>query len=236
MNDVRASLQAAMLRRLRGEPVPKALEQQPAKPVLAPPVEKMLRAVEQSVAQLAGVRAFGVDPGFANFGWAVVDLAEPDIAASYLAGGVITTKKAQKKQRVASADDNYQRMQYLTRQLLHLFEVHQPSVVCAESMSFPPNASGAAKMAYSWGILAALAEERDVPMVMHTPQEIKLAVVQDRAASKLEIKEGLEKLYPKLTSILSHIPRGRQEHPIDALAAVETARHDQVLRALRKRG
>lgn len=185
------------------------------------------------------ILVMGVDPGFANTGWALLELDGGVYGATpekLVAMGLIETEKSSKKQKVLSADDNYRRAREISKAVRKLT---RPTVICAESMSFPRNASAAAKVAMTWGILADFCEAEDVPMLMTSPKELKKAICEDASASKETIQAALRVRYKDLPIELlkaAGIPPSSQEHPYDALAAAVACLDSESLRLLRKAG
>lgn len=181
----------------------------------------------------------GVDPGFANFGWALVRLeAESE---TVIGMGLLSTEKSGAKQNVLASNDNFRRARELSRMLRDLKAMTQlvePVAVCAESMSFPRSSSVAAKMAMSWGVLADYCESQDVSMFMATPKELKRAVCGDATASKEDVQKALIKRFPSTDLFqvpgMSGIPKSKHEHPFDALAAIVACLNGETLRLLRR--
>lgn len=173
----------------------------------------------------------GIDPGFASMGVAVVDVTEHGVGVITL--DVIRTQKDDRKRRTLASDDNVRRAREIAGRL---FEAHI-GAICAEAMSFPRNSSAAAKMALSWGVICALAQVRDVPIVQASPQQIKQAVTGSKTASKLDVEAALLKRYGnQIEQLVAHLPDSQHEHAFDALAAVVACLDSDVLRMARRVG
>lgn len=179
-------------------------------------------------------RVLGVDPGFASLGYAVVDL--DDVSETPLCMGVVETKKNNRKQKVLACEDNFVRAQELIRQVHALVTSYDVKAICAEAMSFPRNASTAAKMALAWGAMAALCDYESMPMVQATPQQIKKVVASKRTASKTDIQDALVNRYPEVDRMLDNLAKTKREHAADALGAVVAALDSDVIRMVRKLG
>ena len=181
-------------------------------------------------------RVLGIDPGFASLGFALADVHGNGVAGlDVVTLGVVRTEKSDAKRAVLAADDNLRRARELTRVLTPLFEGVQ--VVCAESMSFPRNSSAAAKVAMCWGVVASLAEQRDIPIVQVSPKELKKTVCGDAAASKEMVQKALDGLLGRVfsTELLGNgVPAGLHEHAYDALGTIVAARNSEVLRLIRR--
>jgi Holliday junction resolvasome RuvABC endonuclease subunit len=182
--------------------------------------------------------ALGVDPGFASFGAAVV-VVEPGYG--YVANvSVLRTEKSARKLCVNSVEDNARRVFELGRSLVDLLAWADAKhggvdVVCAESMSFPRQASVAGKMCLAWGMLLRIVQERDIPLVQASPQAIKKALTGNKAASKEDIAEAVGKRFDGVASEFNRLPKGQHEHGYDAIAAVLACEESEVVKAVRGR-
>jgi len=179
---------------------------------------------------MKALRVIGIDPGFANFGWAVVDLF--DVQPRAVLAGLISTEKADKKQNTYAAHDNVRRAREIAALLRELIEAFTPLALCLEAMSFPRSSSVAAKMAMSWGVIAAQAERFSLPIVSISPQAIKLAVASNKSASKEDVARGVAARMSGIDVEVARVPRGKREHCYDAAASVLAARDSDVLRTL----
>lgn len=184
------------------------------------------------------VLVLGLDPGFANVGWALVELdggihgSTPELI---VAMGLIETEKSSAKQNVLASNDNYRRAREIARAVRGLKP--RPQVICAESMSFPRSSSAAAKVAMTWGVIADFCEAENIAMLMASPKELKKAVCNDASASKTEIQIALRARFGSRPEELlkeAKIPPSSQEHPYDALAAVIACVDSEMIRLLRK--
>lgn len=188
------------------------------------------------------------DPGFAHFGVAVVELRGPGGVLRPVYGTVIETEKTQQKRGVYAADDNFRRMRELFSALSRIAEQYNVSIAVHESVSMPRNASAAAKIAASVGVLASMCEMRGIPTVQSSPQAIKKAVCGASSASKREVAEALcarwaistkavrktrcKNPLPRAQFIDTAVRDGDVEHVWDALASVVAAQSSDVVRAL----
>lgn len=180
---------------------------------------------------ISGIRVIGIDPGFANFGWAVVTLSQLRGPRAEMAG-VICTEKASKKQNTYATDDNIRRAREISRFMSELIEAFEVRALCAESMSFPRNASVASKMAMSWGVIAAQADRFQLPVVSMSPQAIKLGVAASKTATKDDVARGVTARLEAIAFSLRDVAPSKREHGYDAAASVLAARDSDVLRTL----
>jgi len=178
------------------------------------------------------VYIIGTDPGFASFGLSVIRLTPK--SEEVIETVVIRTQKSSKKLNVKAADDNFRRAQAIAAALYELVNKWKPMALTAESMSFPRNASVAAKVAMVWGILALLCYIFQLPMVQATPQEIKKTLCDNKSATKAQIQEALERMYPnQFEEFIRSTAAGQWEHGFDAAGSVVACMDTDVLRMAR---
>lgn len=166
----------------------------------------------------------GIDPGFASIGYAALELKTNKV----LEFGLLRSKKANKKQRLLAVEDNLRRAidiaTSINELLSHLNIQYSVNAICAEAMSFPRNASVAAKVSMCWGIMADISANHGVEILQVSPQEVKKAVYGAKNATKEDIQRVLQGLYPETTLFAESIPRTLHEHPFDALAVLVSLR------------
>jgi len=175
----------------------------------------------------------GIDPGFASVGYALVEVRPTDERLVRI--GVIATKKVDAKRAVYAADDNFRRGREIAKALSELVAGNKVLAICAESMSFPRNASAAAKVAMCWGVLAALSESQGIPLVQVSPQEVKKQTCGVTVASKLDVLKAVRTRYPTFDSLCTEaaVTATHLEHPTDAVATVVASLNGDVLRLIR---
>jgi Holliday junction resolvasome RuvABC endonuclease subunit len=171
----------------------------------------------------------GFDPGLANFGWAKVILTRSDILVRGM--GVIRTEPENKKRKVLASDDNVRRARVIARELKGWLP--EVSAICAESMSFPRNSSAAAKLGNSWGVVSALSEVYDLPVVQESPQKIKKCVTGNSSAPKDEVRDALIERFA-CQDFLKGFPASVHEHAWDALASIVACLDSDVVRLARQ--
>lgn len=171
--------------------------------------------------------ALGIDPGFANFGWGIVDLRKRRVAEA----GTLETIKSTTKQGVYASDDTFRRTEEIARFLLGKAKKYELRVLTAESISYPRNASVAAKIAMSWGVVATLTAHLNIPAVFTTPKQLRLNLCNDKNATKEDLAECVIEAYG--TDWAPEMAHGKLEHMCDALATVIAAEASPVMRAIR---
>lgn len=180
------------------------------------------------------VHVLALDPSFRNTGWAVVRL-EPEQEV-VLAVGCISTKKANKKQKAFAGDDNHRCAQEIARVLGRLLEEWMPEIVCAEAQAGSKSSKAAMLMGMGWGIISALTEVREVPVLQVTPVAIKEANTGSKKASKDEIEQAVRQRYPEVEALLetAGVKPAQCEHVWDALSAAIACFDSNEVRTLRR--
>lgn len=181
----------------------------------------------------------GLDPGFACIGYAVVNLLPTE--EKILNMGVLRTEKSNKKLKVFASDDNVRRAREIYTFLRDLAQdgpCGPISAICAETMSFPRSSSVAAKMAMCWGVVAALSEQFNIPVVQSSPQQLKKNVAGSMKAAKEDVQKALKVRYGKarLDEHCREVPASMLEHPYDALGAVVATLDSELIRMARRMG
>lgn len=168
------------------------------------------------------MKALGLDVGFASLGWAIADVTDE---LRPLALGVIKTKKDPRK--VLLAVDNHKRAQVIVRGLVEVLELYPDvGIVCAETIAFVRSASVMSQMGRAWGIVDTLCEQRRLPLLQASPQEIKAACCPGvKNASKVEVQVALGDRWHHVHVQLAAMNKGDREHPADALGALLACQH-----------
>ena len=187
--------------------------------------------VYHPIGERAPVHVLACDPGFAAFGFAIVQLTTDGERVVGL--GVLRTKRSPAKRGVFASDDALRRARELALQLGEILDSHNVIAIAAESMSHVRNSSAAAKVSLAWGVLAALTA-RDLPLLQVSPQGIKKAIVGRPGASKADVQLKLLQRYGAATAdLLSAVPASLHEHAYDALGALVACLDSETLRLAR---
>lgn len=180
----------------------------------------------------------GLDCGLSNMGWALVELLAR--GEKPLALGTWRTTASDAKS-VAGADDLVRRGRELAAQLDDVVCGYQPTVLCAERFStvvaprkgkgrgkfqpgttdeggFSVNVHNTTLLAWSWGIVTAVAARHQIPVRTCTPQGIKKALTGRGNAKKPEVQVALERRYGPL--VFEGLSLGDKGHAADALGAI----------------
>ncbi len=171
----------------------------------------------------------GLDPGFATLGWSICNWDQGEVF-DVVNMSTFTTEKCDKKLKRLATDDNFRRAQEMALCIRGLVTTFRPSVICAESMSFPRNASAAAKVAMTWGILASVSNEFAIPVLQVSPQEVKIAVCDSKSASKEDIQQAIKAMLPSTIKLSKHVSAGKLEHTFDSVAVAVACEKSDMLR------
>jgi len=149
------------------------------------------------------MRVLGIDPGLTRCGVGVVDSTGPQKLAM-IAVGVIKTDVD------ASLD---QRLLQLEKEISIWINKYQPDVVAVERVFSRLNVKTAMATGQAAGVALLLAAKVGVPVVMHTPSEVKAAVTGSGRADKKQVAQMVKRLLK-----LKEIPK-----PVDATDALALA-------------
>ena len=179
----------------------------------------------------APMTVIGIDSGLASCGFAVVRLVPA--GEELVRAWTFTTKLSDRKVGVRAADDTARRARELAAELLRAIEEHRPVAIAIESPSWPRNAGSAAKMGVAFGVIFGLAEQHQLPLVMASPMDVKLALVGRKTAGKDEVVLAVETRFPDITW-----PKQTTlwEHAADAVGVVVACLDSPVLQMARRLG
>lgn len=157
----------------------------------------------------------GVDPGLTRCGFGAVERRPEGPIA--VAAGVLESDPALPVDK---------RLGQLSTDVDDLFDDLEPEVVALERIFFQQNARSVVSVAQASGIVLAAAARHGIATVQYSPNEVKLAVVGNGAASKAQVSSmvasilGLEAppsppdAADALAIGLCHLTRGRLEAAI----------------------
>jgi crossover junction endodeoxyribonuclease RuvC len=177
-------------------------------------------------------RVLGVDPGLTRCGVGVIE-GSVGKEISLVAVGVITT---------ASEDRLEQRLLRLEAQLEEWVSLHQPDVIAVERVFSQHNVRTVMGTGQAAGIALLVAARRDIPVVMHTPSEVKAAVTGSGRANKVQVAQMVKRLLnletiPKpvdstdaLALAICHLWRGSGNSKIDDALRAEKTRISKLVK------
>jgi crossover junction endodeoxyribonuclease RuvC len=122
------------------------------------------------------VRVLGVDPGLTRCGLGVVD-GRPGRAAMVAVGVVRTPSSAEPGERLV----------FLENEVDGWLERYAPDVVAVERVFADVNVASVMTTAHATAIALLTAARRGIPVVFHTPTEVKAAVTGSGRADKRQV-------------------------------------------------
>lgn len=171
----------------------------------------------------------GIDTGFRCFGLADLQFG-PKGSLELLRATVLRTEKSAKKQAVLTASDNLRRLAELTAGFSTWLD-DEVVAICCEGVSLVRSASVNFQIGLSFGMVTALAQQRDIPILQVSPQNLKLAVAGSKSATKDEVIAAVGKQFPKTPWPKA---RGLHEHMADAVGAVIACLQHPTILAVKK--
>ena len=149
------------------------------------------------------IRVLGVDPGLTRCGVGVIEGA-PGSPLRLIDVGVILTPSATALEL---------RLLQLERELSKWIDVNRPDVVAVERVFSQHNVRTVMGTGQAAGIALLVAARAGIPVVMHTPSEVKAAVTGSGRANKVQVAEMVKRLLS-----LKEIPK-----PVDSTDALALA-------------
>ena len=165
------------------------------------------------------MRVLGMDPGLTRCGLGVVDGRAG--RATMVAVGVVRTPS----DAVPS-----QRLMFLERELEGWLDRFEPHVLAVERVFADTNVTQVMNTAHATAIALLTAGKRDIPVVFHTPTEVKASVTGSGRADKAQVTTMVTRILkldapPRpadaadaLALAICHLWRGAATARLDALA------------------
>ncbi|MEJ6607213.1 MAG: crossover junction endodeoxyribonuclease RuvC [Candidatus Planktophila sp.] len=172
------------------------------------------------------LRVLGVDPGLTRCGVGVISGA-PGSPLKLISVGVILTPSDTALEL---------RLLQLERELIRWVEENNPDVVAVERVFSQHNVRTVMGTGQAAGIALLVAARAGIPVVMHTPSEVKAAVTGSGRANKAQVAEMVKRLLslkeiPKpvdstdaLALAICHIWRGAGNSKLEIAVAAEKKR------------
>lgn len=171
-------------------------------------------------------RVLGVDPGLTRCGVGVVEGAIGRDLSLVGVGVILTSSETPLEKRLLQ----------LETELEKWIEIHKPDVIAVERVFSQHNVRTVMGTGQAAGIALLVAARRNIPVMMHTPSEVKAAVTGSGRANKTQVAEMVKRLLnleviPKpvdstdaLALAICHIWRGGGNSKIEAALSAEKAR------------
>lgn len=147
---------------------------------------------------------FGVDPGTATTGWAVIS-GDSQKHQLIKCGSIVTSK----------TKDHSERLEEIYDGILQKLRKFKPEVVSLEELFFNTNLKTAMRVGQTHGVIRLAARKMRIPTVEYTPLEVKMSITGYGRADKKQIQYMVGKLL-RLSSKIS------QDDTADAIAIALT--------------
>ncbi len=195
-------------------------------------------ALEQVFVAVRGgrVRVMGVDPGLTRCGLGVVDSGRGREVLPVAVGVVRTPTDLDLAQRLLRISESAE--EWMDR--------YRPDVVAVERVFAQHNVRTAMGTAQAGGVVALAAARRSIPVMFHTPSEVKAAVTGNGSAGKKQVTAMITRILeletaPKpadaadaLALAVAHCwraPMLARLAAAEAMAAAQKRRYEERLRA-----
>jgi crossover junction endodeoxyribonuclease RuvC len=148
-------------------------------------------------------RVLGVDPGLTRCGVGVIEGGIGSPLSLVGVGVILTPPDAPLEQRLLQ----------LESELEDWISLHRPEVIAVERVFSQHNVRTVMGTGQAAGIALLVAARRNIPVMMHTPSEVKAAVTGSGRASKAQVAEMVKRILN-----LKTIPK-----PVDSTDALALA-------------
>jgi len=149
------------------------------------------------------MRVLGVDPGLTRCGVGVIEGAVGSPISLIDVGVILTPVDSPLEQRLLNLD----------QQLSHWINLWTPDVIAVERVFSQHNVRTVMGTGQAAGVALLLAAKAGIPVVMHTPSEVKASVTGNGRANKVQVAQMVQKILN-----LDSIPK-----PVDATDALALA-------------
>jgi crossover junction endodeoxyribonuclease RuvC len=149
------------------------------------------------------MRVLGVDPGLTRCGVGIVDGAVGSPISLVEVGVILTPVDTPLEQRLLDLD----------QQLSQWINMWKPDVIAVERVFSQHNVRTVMGTGQAAGIALLLAAKAGIPVMMHTPSEVKASVTGSGRANKAQVAQMVQKILN-----LETIPK-----PVDATDALALA-------------
>ena len=130
------------------------------------------------------MRILGVDPGLTRCGVGVIEGAVGSPITLVSAGVILTSSELALEFRLLQ----------LEHELTELVEIHQPEAIAVERVFSQLNLRTVMGTGQAAGIALLVAAKKGIPVVMHTPTEVKAAVTGAGRANKAQVAEMVRRI------------------------------------------
>lgn len=152
------------------------------------------------------MKVLGIDPGLANTGWSIVELAQ-GCKFKICDVGIIKTDKK---------DDFSSRLSLITNSLVSIAEANNIKHASAEDIFFTKNISSAIEVAKVIGSFSYALKQKGVELYFYTPTRIKQMITGGGKADKKAIQKMVD------VQLVDKSFRVKTDHEYDSVAAAMT--------------
>ncbi|MBU6254851.1 MAG: crossover junction endodeoxyribonuclease RuvC [Actinomycetales bacterium] len=152
---------------------------------------------------VSAMRVLGVDPGLTRCGVGIVDGAVGSAISLVEVGIILTPTDSPLEQRLLDLD----------QQLSQWINVWKPDVIAVERVFSQHNVRTVMGTGQAAGIALLLAAKAGIPVMMHTPSEVKASVTGNGRSNKAQVAQMVQKILR-----LDSVPK-----PVDATDALALA-------------
>lgn len=146
----------------------------------------------------------GVDPGIARCGWAIIESEKLKVKSDKY--GCIETDSKDKPER---------RLLTVYNAITRVINTHKPDVLSIEELFFNTNSKTAFVVGQARGVILLAAAEKNIPIFIYTPLQVKVAVTGYGRGDKVQIGRMVKTLLK-----LKEVPK--PDDVTDALAVALT--------------
>ncbi len=126
---------------------------------------------------------FGIDPGTARVGWAVIESGKNGFSARIY--GCIETDKLETPQA---------RLLTIYNELMPLVGKHKPDHISIEELFFATNAKTVMAVGQARGVVILTAAQHNIPVTSYSPPSVKLTICGNGRADKKDVQKQITKL------------------------------------------
>ena len=151
------------------------------------------------------MKILGIDPGIARCGWGVIEKIKNEKLKMKNCGCVETTAGLPVERR----------LRLIYEELTKIITTHKPDALAIEELFFNTNSKTAFVVGQARGVILLAAAEKNIPVAIYTPLQVKVAVTGYGRADKSQIGRMVKAILK-----LKEIPK--PDDVADALAVALT--------------
>ncbi|EKD64407.1 MAG: Holliday junction resolvase [uncultured bacterium] len=148
------------------------------------------------------MKILGIDPGIARTGWGVIEYQKSTLRPIRQAQGSGQEFKVQSYGCVETPAglEVAERLKYIYHSVEKIIQEYMPSAIAVEELFFNTNAKTAFVVGQARGVVLLAAAERNIPIAIYTPLQVKIAVSGYGRAEKNQVG-AMVKIILKLKEI-----------------------------------